>query len=101
MPDKTTLVVTSEANPAQKDAMQAYIQQVMPLLLSLDGKVIKRSMLTDTYHGEQLFTYLLVMDFPSKQALVDMFESQAYQSIIPLRDKGFTKIDIFFAEDLT
>jgi len=100
MIQKTTLVVTSVPNPSQQEAMQEYVQGVMPLLLELGGVVVKRSMLTDTYHGEKAFTFLLIMDFPSKQALINMFESDAYQLLIPIREKGFKKIDIFFADDL-
>ena len=98
--DKTTLIVTSQPNPDQQEALKEYVAGVMPLLMGLGGTVIKRSMITYTYHGEQTFTFLLVMDFPSKKALREMFDSEAYQKLVPIRDKGFAKIDIFFGEDL-
>lgn len=72
----------------------------MPLLLNLGGVVIKRNKVTDIYHGEKHFTFLLVMDFPSKTALKEMFESDKYKSLIPIREKGFKTIDIFFADNL-
>ena len=72
----------------------------MPLLLNLGGVVIKRSLVTDTYHGSKQFTFLLVMDFPSKKSLLEMFESDEYKSFIPMREKGFKTIDIFFADNL-
>jgi uncharacterized protein (DUF1330 family) len=100
MTDKTTLIVTSNPNPDQQEALKEYVQGVMPLLLNLGGVVIKRSTITDTYHGEKHFTFLLVMDFPSKKALKDMFESDNYKSLIQIREKGFKTIDIFFADNL-
>jgi len=98
--DKTTLIVTSSPNLNEMEELKKYVQGVMPLLLNLGGKVIKRSKLTDTYHGKQSFVFLLVMDFPSKKALTEMFDSEAYKSLIPNRNKGFTDINILYAEDL-
>lgn len=51
MTDKTTLVVTSNPNSEQQEALNEYVKGVMPLLLNLGGIVIKRSLVTETYHG--------------------------------------------------
>lgn len=99
-PTKTTLIVTSTINPDEMESLQAYVQSVMPMLLEIGGKVIKRTKITDVYFGEKPAEMLLVMDFPSKQALKDLFDSEAYQAVIPLRNKGFSKVDILFAEEL-
>jgi len=100
MTDKKTLVVTSTPNPNEQEALQKYVVAVMPLLLDLGGTVVKRSMITDTYFGKRNFTFLLIMDFPSKQALINMFDSDTYKDLIPVRDKGFENINIFFANNL-
>ncbi|MGL1932230.1 MAG: DUF1330 domain-containing protein [Desulfotalea sp.] len=100
MTDKTTLIVTSNPNPEHQEALNEYVKGVMPLLLNLGGVVIKRSLVTDTYHGHKHFTFLLVMDFPSKQSLLEVFESADYKSLIPMREKGFKTIDISFADNL-
>ncbi len=100
MTDKTTLVVTSVPNPDQPDAIEAYVQGVMPLLLGLGGVLVKRMRVTDVKHGEQRFAVMLVMDFPSKDALIEMFDGDAYKALIPARDKAFKSIDILFADDL-
>lgn len=98
--DKITLIVASKPNPNEQEAMQQYVAGVMPLFAELGGQVIKRSLSTDTYLGLEFFTFLLIMDFPSKQMLLNMFESPAYTALLPLRDKGFSQIDISFATDL-
>jgi len=100
MTNKTTLIVTSTPNPKEQEALKKYVVTVMPLLLDLGGTVVKRSMVTDTYYGEKDFTFLLVMDFPSKQALTNMFDSDTYKALIPVREKGFESIKIFFADNL-
>lgn len=100
MSEKTTLIVSSAPSSDGQDAMQEYVQGVMPLLLALGGVVVKRSIFTEAYHGDKFFTYLLVMDFPSKQAVVEMFDSEDYQRLIPARDRGFANIHISFATTL-
>ncbi|GAB5525339.1 MAG: hypothetical protein Roseis2KO_32110 [Roseivirga sp.] len=97
---KTTMIVTSSINPDETESLQAYVESVMPMLLELGGQVIKRTKITDVYFGEKPAELLLVMDFPSKEALKAMFDSEAYQALIPLRNKGFSQVNILFAEEL-
>ncbi|WP_282088954.1 DUF1330 domain-containing protein [Aquimarina algiphila] len=99
-PTKTTLIVTSSPNLDEIEALQKYVKEVMPLLLDIGGTVIKRSKIEDVYHGEQKFVFLLVMDFPSKENVINLLNSKAYQNLIPNRDKGFSEINILFADDL-
>ncbi len=98
--EKTTLVVTSKTNPDNLASLQIYVERVMPLLMSLNGKVIKRSKISDVIHGKSLGEFLLIMDFPIKQKLAAFFKSDEYKSIIPYRDNGFSEINILFADDL-
>ncbi len=100
MSDKTTLIVTSIPNPEQQAALDAYVQGAYPLLLNLGGEIVKRSVVSDTYHGEQNFKVIMLMDFPSKSALLAMFDSSAYQALIPDRNKAFKSIEIMFADHL-
>lgn len=97
---KTTMIVTSTINPDEMESLQAYVQSVMPMLLELGGQVVKRTKITDVYFGEKPPELLLVMDFPSKEALRAMFNSEAYQALIPLRNKGFSAVNILFAEEM-
>ena len=100
MSEITNLIVTSEPNFSEKDALQEYVKGVMPLLLGLDGKIVKRSMITDTINGKQNFLFILIMDFPSKKALKSMFLSEEYKKLIPIRDKCFNLVNIHFADDM-
>ncbi|WP_083262389.1 DUF1330 domain-containing protein [Roseivirga sp. 4D4] len=97
---KTTLIVTSTPNMTQQESLKTYVEGVMPMLLELGGKVVKRSKIDTTYLGDPTFTHLLIMDFPSKEALVEMFDGEEYQKLVWIRDKAFSQISIQFADDL-
>lgn len=98
--DKTTLVIVSLPKAGGRAALQKYVQGVMPLYQNIGGVVVKQSQFDELSAGNLFFTYLLIMDFPSKQALVDMFDSYEYRQLIPLRDQAFERINICFANDM-
>ena len=83
---------------ASPQPLEHYVK--CPQTLALRGKIISRTSITDTIHGAQTFTALLVMNFPSKTKLQDFFNGDVYAALIPARDKAFKKIDILFAGDL-
>ncbi|WP_420386315.1 DUF1330 domain-containing protein [Roseivirga sp.] len=98
--DKTTLIVTSTPDPEGLSFLNEYVTRVMPMLLNAGGVVVKRTEVTRVFHGDRQFTYLLVMDFPSDESLNNLFESEAYQQLIKIREKGFVNMNILYGRDL-
>lgn len=100
MAEKITFIATSMPNLDEQDALKQYVEGVMPLLFAIGGVVITRSLFSQSFLGDKSYTFLFVMDFPSKQKLLDLLESPAYQALIPFRDKGFTELNISLATDM-
>nr|WP_298998323.1 DUF1330 domain-containing protein [uncultured Allomuricauda sp.] len=96
----TTLIVTSTANPYNKESLKQYVDGVMPMFYSINGEVIKRSKLDQILFGNKIGEFLLVMDFPSKRALLALFESEEYRNLLRFRKNGFLEINIWLADDL-
>jgi uncharacterized protein (DUF1330 family) len=96
----TTLLVTATPAEGQNEAMGRYLQAVGPLLVAAGGTPVKRVRVTDTISGTAGTAMALVMDFESAEALTDLFASDAYQALIPDRDKGFSSVDILVTETL-
>lgn len=99
MPEKATLVVTATPNPNEMSSVQAYLQGVMPLLMGAGGKLVKRQKVGSVINGRPS-GMVLVMDFESNQAVADLFQSDAYADLVPVRDKGFSDMNILVAEDM-
>ena len=99
MSDKATLVVTAVPNPGEMASVQAYLQGVMPLLLGAGGALVKRLKVGHVVNGRPA-GMVLVMDFPSTDAATALFASDAYQAIVPARDKGFTEMNILIAGEM-
>ena len=97
---KITLVVTSTANQENLVALKTYVNKVMPMLFKINGDVVKRSKIIDVINGKKEFEFLLIMDFPSKEKLLKLFNSSEYKALLPNRNKGFITINMLFANDI-
>ena len=93
MNQQSTLVVTATPNPNEMESVQSYLQGVLPLLLSAGGNLVKRLKVADVILGKST-GMVLVMDFDSDEAITELFESDEYAELIPMRDQGFAEMNI-------
>ncbi len=91
--NKATLVVTATPDADEMSSVQEYLQGVMPLLVGAGGNLIKRLKVSDVINGNPS-GMVLVMDFDAADTITGSFESEAYSALIPVRDKGFKKMNI-------
>ena len=99
MSEKATLVVTATPNPNEMSSVQAYLAGVMPLLVGAGGELVKRQKVGEVINGNPS-GMVLVMDFASADAVTDLFASDAYADLVPVRDKGFAEMNILVAGDM-
>ena len=69
----------------------------MPLLVGAGGELVKRLRVADVVHGSPS-GMALVMDFQSPEAITELFESDAYAALVPVRDRGFKEMNILVAD---
>jgi len=99
MSEKTTLVVTAVPNPNEMASVQEYLQGVLPLLQGAGGKLVRRLKIDKVIHGNPS-GMALVMDFDSADAITEMFESDDYAALVPVRDKGFSEMNILLTREM-
>ena len=99
MSDNATLVVTAVPNSEEMASVQEYLTGVMPLLMGAGGKPVKRLKVDEVVHGRPN-GMVLVMDFESADAVTEMFSSDDYAALVPVRDKGFVEMNIQIAREL-
>ena len=93
MSEKATLVVTAVPDPDEMAAVQEYLQGVMPLFIGAGGQLVKRLKTDQVIHGKAS-GMTLVMDFDSDDAITELFASDDYAALVPIRDNGFTEMNI-------
>ena len=96
---KTTLVVTAAPNPNEMASVQEYLQGVLPLFKGAGGKLVKRLKVDTVIQGSSS-GMVLVMDFDSADAISGMFESEDYAALVPVRNRGFTEMNILLTREM-
>jgi len=99
MTEKTALVVTADVNAEEMASVQECLGGVLPLLMGAGGKLVKRLKVDKGLHGTAN-GMVLVMDFDSSKAVTEMFESEAYAALVPVRDKGFAQMNIQLTHEM-
>ncbi|MBU3006178.1 DUF1330 domain-containing protein [Paraglaciecola arctica] len=80
-------LVTVDLNPIDKTTMAEYSQLAAKTLEGYGGQFIAKGPV-ESLHGESPYTMKAVIEFPDKQSAKSWYTSEAYQAIIPLRNKG-------------
>ena len=99
MSEGTTLVVTAAPNPDEMDSVQEYLQGVMPLFIRAGGKLVKRLKTEEVINGNPS-GMTLVMDFDSAEAVNELFTSDDYAALVPVRDRGFAEMNILLTREM-
>ena len=97
---KSYLIVNATANLDNQEAIQKYSEGVLPLLLEAGGKPPIRAQLDHVIKGKAAYTLFLFMEFPDQQPILDLFESEEYQKLLPYREKAFNDLNIYTFQDL-
>lgn len=98
---KAIMVITAIRNVEMKTEYQQYVDAVIPLYKRAGGEMVCRYQLGRELieHGSPCPTNVLVMQFPSEEAIESMFRSPEYEQIIPLRDRVLQKLTVAIMRD--
>ena len=83
----------------QPVALAAYFKVTQPLLEAAGGKIVKRFRLTDDIVGQRPSETLVIVEYPTREAVAQVFDSPEYRAIIPVRDIAFPTYRISIVEE--
>jgi uncharacterized protein (DUF1330 family) len=99
MSEKATLVVTAVPKPNEMASVQEYLKSVMPLFAGAGGQLVKRLKTDQVIYGKPS-GMTLVMDFDSAETITELFTSDEYAALVPIRDKGFAEMNILLTHTM-
>lgn len=99
MSEKSLMIVNAKLNPDEKEAFAYYSEQSEPLFKKVGGRSITKHKITETLIGDYQPSVLAIMEFPNKQAILNVFESKGYKELITFRDKAFSKLNVYVGND--
>lgn len=91
------MIALASVNEAEKASAAEYSAGVKPILQQYGGKPLARHTIQEQAVGEHKANVLLEVEFDSPAAIHQFLQSTEYQTLIPLREAGFTSMQIYVA----
>lgn len=88
------VVASLTINPEEPEALDTYFGVAMPLIDKVGAKVIQKIEVGDPVVGEQPSELVMLVEYPSYEAVEKVFKSAEYQAVIPFREKAFLKYNV-------
>lgn len=91
-------VTISEDAP---DALAAYFSVTDPLLKRAGARIVKRFAVNDVVIGSNPSQTVVIVEYPSREAVDSVFKSPEYAAVRAVRDRAFSTYAITIVDDLS
>ena len=90
------VIASLTVNPDAPEALKQYFDTAMPLIEEVGAKVVQKIEIGDSVIGESPSKILMLVDYPSREAVSRVFESVEYRSIEAAREQAFRQYNVSF-----
>lgn len=97
--ESVSIVVLATPSPDGGEARQKYVAALGPLTKAAGFNIVTNLLIQENVVGESGFALTAVAEAESAEAARAFFSSDAYQAIVPFRDKGFSKFFVMIGKD--
>lgn len=98
MTNNTLLITFAKPDPTQLEVFGSYVGASTELAIEAGGEVSSRFPVAHV-HGDAPASIFGFATFPNPRAINDMFDSEAYQALVPDRDKGVESVNAYIVDD--
>ena len=88
------LIITATPNAEKMPAVQAYLSQIMPVMMAAGGKPVGRYRVTNQLIGEGGPKMMALLEYPDETSVADMINGDAFAALADLRKEAFAKLDL-------
>lgn len=92
------LLASLTINAREPEALQKYFEIANPLVEKFGGQVLKTLEIGKPIVGNKPSELILLVEYPSRDAVEELFGSDEYKSTIPYREKAFLVYNICLIE---
>ena len=82
------------------DALAAYFRVTDPLLKRAGARIVKRFAVNDVVVGTNPSQTVVMVEYPSREAVDSVFKSPGYAAVKATRDRAFSTYSIRIGDDL-
>ncbi|MEK6154707.1 DUF1330 domain-containing protein [Flavobacteriaceae bacterium 3-367] len=95
---KIFLIIIGFVNPQERESFDHYATNMRTLYETVDATVVEKYPIAQTIVGDEKPDFIMVVEFPSQEAFVKLFSSEEYKKLVPYREKGFKKLEVFVSK---
>ena len=92
------VIASLAINPDEPDALDTYFRVAGTLMEEVGASITQKIELGEAVIGEKASEIVMLVKYPSLDALQQVFNSPEYESLIPIRDKAFVKYNICYVD---
>jgi uncharacterized protein (DUF1330 family) len=96
---KGYMIVSAKIDATQRQELKHYISNARPIFQEYGGRPIGQYQVMESPVGESQSTHVIVMEFPSTDAVRRVFKDEKYTALVPARTAAFPVLEIMIAED--
>jgi uncharacterized protein (DUF1330 family) len=94
------LIINAIPNPKKMKQVQAYLSQVMPVLVSAGGKPVGRYMVTNQVIGDGGPKMMALLEYADEKSITDMLNGQAFLELAELRQEAFLQLNVMVSSPM-
>lgn len=93
------LIISATANEQELGAHDEYLKKSAPIRAQYGAVRVANYCLSEALDGQGKPEHCLVVSFPTRQSIFDLFSDPEYQALIKLRNLGFKAIRYFIGSE--
>lgn len=93
------LFVEATPNPDEKTSLQAYLTQAPVITKAHGGVPVATYDIETVLDGGEKPAVYAVVSFPDREAIKNLFNDPDFEALAPLRERGFSHIRYFIANE--
>jgi uncharacterized protein (DUF1330 family) len=97
MPVRAVAMITIDEN--EPLALARYLEVTTPLLEAAGAQIINRFTLNEVVVGHKPAKTVVIVQYPSREAVSVVFDSQQYKDIMTVRDTAFLDYSVSIVAD--
>ena len=83
--------------PSDKEALGQYQQGAGPIAGKLGARPVAKVAIAETYMGDSPAAFMSIAEFANADDIKSFFSDEAYQPLVPLRDKALNELNVYIA----
>ena len=100
MSNQVTLITLATPDPAEQETMAYYAKASFELAQEYGVEVLVRSGVSEHLHGNRPTAIVGIAAFPDAETIKALFNSKAYQALIPHREKALKAVNLYISQPI-